>query len=63
MKLSIPVSRLSERWMKYLDEQVHTYTVVDTGAYIIDIAGLRENGYDTARIIQEAVNKFGAEKL
>lgn len=63
MKLSIPESRLSRRWMDYLDDSVKEYTTNQSGAYIIDIAGLRATGYNTARIIQEATNKFGAEQL
>lgn len=63
MILSVPESRLSRMWIKYLDASIQEHIVHENCAYLIDIKTMRESGVDTARVIQEATNKFGAERI
>lgn len=67
MKLSIPESRQSRRWVQYLDEHIQSHIILENGAYVIFIDAI-----DTTlpnlqakvnRVIQEATVKFGAETL
>lgn len=59
----MPESRLSRMWIKYLDEEVQSVTSLENSAYVIDIEELRKKEYNTARIIEEATNRFGAERV
>lgn len=67
MKLSIPESRLSRRWVQYLDEQIQDHIVLENGAYIIFIDAIDKSLPNVQakvnRLIQEATVKFGAETL
>jgi hypothetical protein len=63
MILAVPESKLSRRWVTYLDDTIREHISHQEGAYLIDIDAMRECGVDTARTIEEATKRFGAEKL
>lgn len=67
MKLSIPESRQSRMWVKFLDESLKSGLSNENGAYIIDVDAIDKTAPNTQalvnRMIQEATVKFGAETI
>jgi len=63
MILSVPESRLSRMWIKYLDDSIQEHIVHENFTYLIDIKSARECGVDMSRVIEEATKKFGAERI
>lgn len=67
MKLSIPESRQSRMWVKFLDPAIQHAITNENCAYVIDVDAIDITSPNTQalvnRAIQEATVKFGAETL